>query len=108
MKIGWILIIVCMFVMLLGIGSGSAGAPTASQCKKERRVAINACKSVMYGRPPSSYCCQRARVSHVKCICPVITPKLVALIDVNRFVKLIRGCGRRLPRHFKCGSLTIP
>ncbi|XP_024961445.1 uncharacterized protein LOC112501908 [Cynara cardunculus var. scolymus] len=97
---------VLMFIMLLAMAS--AAAPNASECKKERRLAVNGCKSVLYGRPPSSYCCQRVRVTHFKCVCPIITPKLAALVDVNRLAKLIQGCGRRLPHHFKCGSLTLP
>ncbi|PIA31018.1 hypothetical protein AQUCO_05300090v1 [Aquilegia coerulea] len=80
----------------------------ASQCKEERRIGINACKAVIHGRLPSPECCERVRVSHVECVCPEITPKLAALVDVNRAIKLIQGCGRRVPRHYKCGSLTTP
>lgn len=79
-------------------------APSAAQCKEERKLAVKACKNVLYGRLPSPACCQRARVSHVECICPAITPKIAALVDVNRFTKLVQGCGRRVPRHYKCGS----
>lgn len=104
MKNCWSLLIVLMFVMLLAMVSAT---PSARQCKKERTLALNACKSVMYGRLPSSYCCQRIRVSHTKCICPVITPKVAALVNPNRFLKLIEGCGRRVPRHFKCGSKSL-
>nr|XP_043627244.1 uncharacterized protein LOC122598822 [Erigeron canadensis] len=105
MKNCWSLAIVLMLMMLLAMVSA---APNARQCKKERSLALNACKSVMYGRPPSSYCCQRIRVSHTKCICSVITPKVAALVNAHRFLKLIEGCGRRVPHHFKCGSLTLP
>ncbi|CAB4309851.1 unnamed protein product [Prunus armeniaca] len=36
-------------------------------------------------------------------------PKVAATIhDINRAVRLIEGCGRRVPRHFKCGSITTP
>ncbi|KAL5709522.1 hypothetical protein ACHQM5_020202 [Ranunculus cassubicifolius] len=76
----------------------------AVQCKEERRIGLEACKSVIYGKLPSPQCCERVRVSHVECVCPVITPKLAALVDVNRAIKLIQGCGRRVPRHYKCGS----
>ncbi|XP_024961436.1 uncharacterized protein LOC112501904 [Cynara cardunculus var. scolymus] len=99
---------VIILFMMMFLAMASAAEPTAAECKKERKLAVNACKSVLYGRNPSALCCQRARVSHVECICPAITPALAALIDVNRFVKLIRGCGRRVPRHFKCGSITTP
>ncbi|XP_071730849.1 uncharacterized protein [Rutidosis leptorrhynchoides] len=101
------LIAIAIAIAIVCLGTAHA-AQTAAQCKQERRLAVNACKTVLYGRPPSSYCCQRARVSHVECICPVITPKLAALIDVNHAVKLIEGCGRRVPHHFKCGSITTP
>lgn len=75
-----------------------------AQCKEERRIGLNDCKAVLYGKLPTPACCERARVSHIECVCPVITPKLAALIDVNRAIRLIEGCGRRVPRHFKCGS----
>ncbi|KAJ0106613.1 hypothetical protein Patl1_17699 [Pistacia atlantica] len=54
----------------------------------------------------SSACCKRVRVSHLECVCPVVTAKLAALIDINRVIKLLKGCGRRVPRHFKCGCKT--
>ena len=95
-------------VLLLGmweVKTGSA-APSAAECKEERRLAINACKPVVYGKDPSPACCERARVTHIECVCPVITPKLAALIDVNRAVRLIEGCGRKVPRHYKCGSMS--
>ncbi|KAJ0049290.1 uncharacterized protein LOC116133139 [Pistacia vera] len=81
---------------------------SAAQCKEERRIGLNECKAVLYGKLPTPACCERVRVSHMECVCPVITPKLVALIDVNRAIRLIEGCGRRVPRHFKCGSITTP
>ncbi|KAL4565745.1 hypothetical protein LXL04_029848 [Taraxacum kok-saghyz] len=105
MKVYSSLIVIVVLMMTLVMING---APNAAHCKKERKLAITACISVMYGRRPSSKCCKRARVSHVECICPVITPDLIATIDVNRAIKLIEGCGRRVPRPFTCGSLTIP
>ncbi|KAI7743404.1 hypothetical protein M8C21_014031 [Ambrosia artemisiifolia] len=106
MKTCWSLgmILITMMLILARVNA----APTAQECKEERRLAVVACQNVLYGRQPSAACCQRARVSHVECICPAITPKLAALIDVNRFTKLIEGCGRRVPRHYKCGSITTP
>lgn len=98
------LVMVLMFMILLVM----AGAvPNARKCKKERTLLLNSCKSVMYGRLASSSCCQRIRVSNVNCICPVLTPKVVALVNVNRLVKLIEGCGRKVPRHFRCGSKSL-
>ncbi|KAK2967731.1 hypothetical protein RJ640_012957 [Escallonia rubra] len=100
-----------MMVMLVltllaesGLKIATAAAPSAAQCKEERRILLNACNQVLYSKPPTPECCQRIRVSHVECVCPVITPKLLALIDVNKAIRLIEGCGRRVPRHFKCGS----
>ncbi|KAH1074957.1 hypothetical protein J1N35_027285 [Gossypium stocksii] len=81
---------------------------SAAQCKQERNLAITACKPVVYGKLPSPECCQRVRVTHLECVCPVITPKIAALIDVNRAIRLIQGCGRSVPRHYKCGSITTP
>ncbi|KAK4843676.1 hypothetical protein QYF36_011365 [Acer negundo] len=54
-----------------------------------------------YGKLPSLSCCERVRVSHVECVCPLVTPKLAALIDLNCAIRFIEGCGRRVPRHFK-------
>ncbi|KAK1419019.1 hypothetical protein QVD17_28175 [Tagetes erecta] len=104
MKNCWSLAIVLMLMMLLAMAHAG---PSAAQCKIERSLALNACKSVMYGRLPSPSCCKRVRVSHVKCICPVLTPKVVALVNINSFVKLIEGCGRRFPHNFKCGSKSL-
>ncbi|XP_022777085.1 uncharacterized protein LOC111318464 [Durio zibethinus] len=86
-----------------------AGAElSAAQCKKERSLAVNTCKPVVYGKLPTPECCQRVRVTHLECVCPVITPKFAALIDLNLAICLIEGCGRRVPRHYKCGGLTTP
>ncbi|KAK9198275.1 hypothetical protein WN944_013459 [Citrus x changshan-huyou] len=92
----------------VGGGGGGGKELSPSQCSKERRPGVNACKPIIYGQPPSPACCQRVRVSHVECVCPAITPKLAALINVNSVIRLIEGCGRRVPRHFKCGSITTP
>ncbi|KAF5178355.1 hypothetical protein FRX31_032059 [Thalictrum thalictroides] len=100
-----------LLVVLLGLmwETRKVGALlNESQCKEERRIGINACKPVIHGRLPSPECCERVRVSHVECVCPEITPALAALVDMNRAIRLIQGCGRRVPRHFKCGSLTTP
>lgn len=101
----WIMIVVLSLIVVgkWEVRRVSAGM-SARQCKEEVRLGVNACKAVMNGKSPSADCCQRIRVSHVECICPVITPKLAALIDANRALRLVQGCGRRVPRHFKCGS----
>ena len=101
-----LLLLLAVLSMLLEVKPANAD-PTAAQCKEERSVGLNACKPVVYGRPPSPECCERIRVTHVECVCPLITPKLAALIDVNRVIRVIEGCGRRVPRHFKCGSKLL-
>ncbi|KAF5816304.1 putative bifunctional inhibitor/plant lipid transfer protein/seed storage helical [Helianthus annuus] len=80
---------------------------SAAECHEERRLAVNACKSVLHVGVPSPQCCQRVRVSHAECICPDVTPEVVAIIgDINRAIRLVERCGRRVPHHFKCGSIT--
>ncbi|XP_039036283.1 uncharacterized protein LOC120173065 [Hibiscus syriacus] len=85
-----------------------AAALSAAQCDQERNLAITACKPVVYGKLPSPDCCQRVRVTHLECVCPAITPRIAAIIDLNRAIRLIQGCGRSVPRHYKCGSITTP
>eukprot|EP00261_Vitis_vinifera_P040555 XP_019081798.1 PREDICTED: uncharacterized protein LOC109124264 [Vitis vinifera] len=102
-------VMVVMVVAVVGMWEVKmCGAVSGADCKEERRVAINACKPILYGKDPTPACCERIRVTHIECVCPVITPKLAALVDVNRMIELVKGCGRRLPRHYKCGSITFP
>ncbi|KAL6320964.1 hypothetical protein AAG906_010773 [Vitis piasezkii] len=88
-----------------------ASADTSpSQCKEERNLLVNACRPVIYGRNPSADCCQRVRVSHVECVCPYVTPKtasIIGVIGVDNVVKKIEGCGRTVPRKFKCGNISF-
>lgn len=90
----------CLCVLNNG---GRVRAQSAAECKQERKILVNACKAVITRKPPTPYCCERLRVTHVSCVCPVITPQLAALIDVNYAIKVIQGCGIQVPRHFKCG-----
>ncbi|XP_008795247.1 uncharacterized protein LOC103711052 [Phoenix dactylifera] len=105
--------VVALLLVLVVVAAAAAVVPTDAKmspaaCQAERRAAINACKAVVYGQLPSPQCCQRARVTHVECVCSIVTPKLAALVNVNRAIRLIEGCGRRVPRHFKCGSIITP
>lgn len=77
---------------------------TAAQCRVERRMLVNACKSLVFRIGPSAKCCERLRATRTQCVCSVITPTVAKLIDVNYAVKVVRQCGRYVPRHFKCGS----
>ncbi|KAK6947499.1 Bifunctional inhibitor/plant lipid transfer protein/seed storage helical domain [Dillenia turbinata] len=101
-------VMVVVVLMVLSWWEVSAEAPTAAECKQERNIAIKVCMPVIYGKMPSPQCCERARVTHIECVCPVVTPELAALIDVNKAVRLIEGCGRTVPRHYTCGSITTP
>ncbi|KAK4338179.1 hypothetical protein RND71_042666 [Anisodus tanguticus] len=77
-------------------------------CREERRIGKKACLPLLFGRNPSVKCCQRVRVTHTECFCSIINPKLAAILDVKRLVRLIRGCGRTVPRNFKCGTSDTP
>ncbi|KAK3023225.1 hypothetical protein RJ639_043337 [Escallonia herrerae] len=61
---------------------------SAANCKVERNAFVGACKLVVNGRNPTPECCRCIQVSHFECICPVITPKVVAPIDVRRPMRL--------------------
>ncbi|KAM1029150.1 hypothetical protein ACFX13_042402 [Malus domestica] len=80
-----------------------------SQCKQEVGRLRDECRSaILPGRNPSALCCQIVRTAHVECVCPYVTPKVANLIPVGRTIKQIEGCGRSVPRNFKCGSITTP
>lgn len=96
--------LVVAVVALMAVAVGEVTALTAAECKAERDMAVKECMAVVFGRNPSPACCERARVSHTECICPAVTPKLMTYVDPNRAIRLIEGCGRKVPRHFKCGS----
>ncbi|CBI23386.3 hypothetical protein VitviT2T_002324 [Vitis vinifera] len=101
----WVLILLGMMLMARVV-EGAELSP--SQCKQERQLGINSCKAVVFGQPASPACCQRIRVSHWECVCPAFNPKLAALIDINKAIKILQTCGRKVPHHFKCGSLYFP
>ncbi|KAA8539738.1 hypothetical protein F0562_026430 [Nyssa sinensis] len=103
----WVGIVLAVLVAVLVVPSVN-GDTSPSQCKEERRLLVNTCRPVIFGRNPSADCCQRVRVTHVECVCPYVTPKLASLIGVERTIKQIQGCGRTVPHKFKCGSITTP
>lgn len=106
-KMKGVMVAVMMVVMMVAVvAMGDEATPSAAECKEEKRLAIHACMPVVYWKDPSPACCERIRVTHVNCVCPVVTPKLAALVDVNRAVQVIQSCGRKVPRHYKCGSTS--
>nr|XP_009792519.1 PREDICTED: uncharacterized protein LOC104239561 [Nicotiana sylvestris] len=108
----WVMLMAILLVLFLlnnlELKIMASAKLSETACKEERRIGINSCKPVLYGKLPSPMCCERVRVTHIECVCSVITPKLAALIDINRAIRLVEGCGRRVPRKFKCGSITTP
>ncbi|KAJ4712615.1 Bifunctional inhibitor/plant lipid transfer protein/seed storage helical domain protein, partial [Melia azedarach] len=101
-----IIIVMTMVISKVRMVGGEGLSP--SQCMEERRLGVNACKLIIFGQPPSPACCARLRANHYECICPSITPKLASLISVNQTISLLKTCGKRVPRHFKCGNLHFP
>ncbi|KAK3037354.1 hypothetical protein RJ639_030452 [Escallonia herrerae] len=94
-----VMVLLLVVMTLLGMEIGSA-----ANCREEKRLGIQACKPVLFGQKPSPACCERARVSTPECICPSISPKVAFLIGgAKRFVRLVEGCGRRVPPGYKCG-----
>uniref|UniRef100_A0A7N0U778 Bifunctional inhibitor/plant lipid transfer protein/seed storage helical domain-containing protein n=1 Tax=Kalanchoe fedtschenkoi TaxID=63787 RepID=A0A7N0U778_KALFE len=100
--------LVALVVFTAGMGTASA-APTAAQCKEMRLLGVNACKAVLIGAEPSSECCHKIRVTPIECVCPAVTPERAVIIrNFPRVFQMIESCGRRVPRHYKCGSITTP
>ncbi|KAF4380028.1 hypothetical protein F8388_018152 [Cannabis sativa] len=105
--VAWLMMMV--LVALFVVAPPTAKAETSpSQCKQERNNIVSACKAVIFRQSPSANCCARVRETHVECVCPYVTPKLANLVNVERSIKQIQGCGRTVPRNFKCGSVTTP
>ena len=107
---GAVVVVAALVVCGWGNVQMASADTSPSQCKEERNLLVNACRPVIYGRSPSADCCQRVRVSHVECVCPYVTPKtaaIIGVIGVDNVVKKIEGCGRTVPRKFKCGSKLL-
>ncbi|KAK2977943.1 hypothetical protein RJ640_000947 [Escallonia rubra] len=75
----------------------ASAAPSPAECEEEQRLGINACLPVSFYQQPPAACCERVRVSNGECICPAISPRLASRIGNDRFVRLVRGCGRSFP-----------
>ncbi|KAF3625133.1 hypothetical protein FXO37_31027 [Capsicum annuum] len=106
----WSMLMAMLVILTLVINSFEVKFANAkmseSACKEERRIGVNACKPVLYGKVPSPKCCERIRLTHIECVCSVITPKLAALVDIKAAVRIVEGCGRRVPRNYKCGTMV--
>ncbi|KAL5982734.1 hypothetical protein ACLOJK_016810 [Asimina triloba] len=72
-----------VFFGVCGVGN----VENSSQCQEERSVLVQDCYLVVTGSPPSPSCCIRIRVTHLECVCPLVTPALAAQIGVDRAVK---------------------
>ncbi|KAL2558460.1 uncharacterized protein Fot_03199 [Forsythia ovata] len=98
-------------LILVSLVVPMAHGATPSECKTEKNNLINNCRPVIFGSNPSAGCCQNVRDAHIECVCPYIGPKtalVVRDVGVPRVIKLIEGCGRSVPRNYKCGSITTP
>ncbi|CAM8880629.1 unnamed protein product [Rhodiola kirilowii] len=106
----FVLVALCLAMALLVAELGTvSAAPTAARCRQLRRLGINACKPVMLGAQSSSDCCYRIRVTPLECVCSDVTPAVAVMVmNFPRFYEVIRNCGRQIPRHYRCGSVTTP
>ena len=97
---------VAVAVMVVVLARRKAKAEMSpSQCKEENDQLVNRCWPVVVLRQnPSANCCKSVRVAHMECVCPHVTPELSKLVNVERIIKQIQGCGRTIPHKFTCGS----
>ncbi|KAL2558335.1 uncharacterized protein Fot_03074 [Forsythia ovata] len=103
----WVGMLILVSVVLVPMAHGV----TPSECKIEKNNLVNNCRPVIFESNPSAGCCQNVRDVHIECVCPYVSPKVASVIrgiGVPRVVKLIEGCGRPVPRNYKCGSITTP
>ncbi|CAL5343794.1 unnamed protein product [Camellia sinensis] len=100
----WVLVLVVVVVVSVWEVPVVSGATSPSQCKQQRQQLTSLCRPVIFGQNPSADCCSIVRDIPVECVCPYVTPKLAAIIGVERAIKKIEGCGRTVPHNFKCGS----
>ncbi|PSR93493.1 Non-specific lipid-transfer protein [Actinidia chinensis var. chinensis] len=107
-RYSWAAMLFVVVVALCGRRMARADSLSPSQCRDERQIGVNLCKTVVFGSPPSAECCVRIRVSHFECLCEVMDPKLAAIVTVARVVKTLKACGRNVPHKFHCGSLYFP
>ncbi|KAH6773843.1 hypothetical protein C2S52_003239 [Perilla frutescens var. hirtella] len=108
---GWLMLVAAaMVLVVLVVPTAVAQVLTPTQCNNQKNDLKNTCRNValVLGKP-SAACCQLVRAAKVDCVCQFVTPKLVAALGgADRTIALIRGCGRTIPRNFKCGSVTTP
>ena len=102
-----VVVVVVVLCEMMSLVDGTGGNLSPGQCKEEGRLLVDKCRPLVFGQPPSPACCARVRVTHVDCVCP-IDPKLAALITLDLVTKTLKTCGRAVPHHLKCGSITFP
>ncbi|XP_047963799.1 uncharacterized protein LOC125208258 [Salvia hispanica] len=104
----WAAFVAVAMVMVM-VASAAAQGLSPSQCSNQKNNLKYTCRNVVVGGKPSEGCCQLVRAANTECLCQFVTPKLVAALGgAARAIGLVRGCGRTIPRNFKCGSLTTP
>ncbi|KAF3433228.1 hypothetical protein FNV43_RR24330 [Rhamnella rubrinervis] len=102
----WVSMMVVVLVMVM-VGKAN-GDLSSRQCREEKDLLVKECQDVIHGQNPTQSCCQRVRLTHAECVCPLVTPGIAILINAKRAFKQIAGCGRTVPHHYKCGSMTFP
>ncbi|KAL9234612.1 hypothetical protein vseg_009466 [Gypsophila vaccaria] len=101
---------IILIIISLSGNYGVVTGLTPAECHEQINVLVGACRPVIYRVPPSAYCCQRIRVTDIHCVCNRITPKLAPLVNdnIDYGIAVVHRCGRQVPRHYKCGSITTP
>eukprot|EP01018_Ginkgo_biloba_P029579 Gb_20752 [translate_table: standard] len=99
-----VMLIACVCIMTLYCPN----PVEADRCSDQVQGLVNACKPIVYGQSPSAVCCNLIRSGDTACVCPKVTPQLAALVDVRKAVRIVESCGRKVPHHFKCGSIVTP
>ncbi|CAK9169855.1 unnamed protein product, partial [Ilex paraguariensis] len=92
------MVLLGMTMVILGevtMVHANGGQLSPSQCNSERQLLTNACRPVVFGQPATPVCCQRVRISHFECICPMFTPKLASILGVHTgslsYFKVVEG-----------------
>lgn len=80
----------------------------ADKCGDEVQGLVNNCSSILLGESPSAVCCGLIRSADMGCVCPLVTPQIAKLVNVSEAVSVIESCGRSVPHHTQCGSITTP
>ncbi|ERN16286.1 hypothetical protein AMTRI_Chr01g105050 [Amborella trichopoda] len=117
MDLGWqkvkmvSLVVVSLLLVLnnAALCMGANNGRESPRCQRQVSGLVNSCKGVLSMKATSPTCCDWIRsVDLATCICPKVTPQIASIVQVKQVVRVLKGCGRRTPRNFRCGSIVIP